>query len=123
MTGYKDPPKHSQFRPGVSGNPKGRPKGRNIFADLQEELQQAIADQGTGTQTTKQRLLVKKLVEDAIAGDARAISTVLSMCPRRSDDDLPETDDEGHREILDVFSNRGLRNDETPTANSKARKE
>ncbi len=25
--GNKSPPKHSQFRPGQSGNPKGRPRG------------------------------------------------------------------------------------------------
>ena len=25
--GNKKPPKHGQFKPGVSGNPKGRPKG------------------------------------------------------------------------------------------------
>lgn len=27
MPGYRDPPKHSQFKPGHSGNPKGGPKG------------------------------------------------------------------------------------------------
>ena len=27
MSGYKDPPKHSKFKPGQSGNPAGRPKG------------------------------------------------------------------------------------------------
>ena len=27
MPGYRDPPKHSQFKPGQSGNPKGGPKG------------------------------------------------------------------------------------------------
>ena len=26
--GYAQPPKHSQFKPGQSGYPKGRPKGR-----------------------------------------------------------------------------------------------
>jgi hypothetical protein len=25
--GYKRPPQHSKFKPGQSGNPKGRPKG------------------------------------------------------------------------------------------------
>jgi hypothetical protein len=27
MPGYRDPPKHSQFKPGQSGNPKGGPRG------------------------------------------------------------------------------------------------
>ena len=26
-TGYGNPPIHSQFKPGQSGNPRGRPKG------------------------------------------------------------------------------------------------
>ncbi len=27
MSGYKDPPVKSRFKPGTSGNPKGRPRG------------------------------------------------------------------------------------------------
>jgi hypothetical protein len=27
MSGYKDPPKDKQFKPGQSGNPRGRPRG------------------------------------------------------------------------------------------------
>ena len=32
--GYKRPPLHTRFRPGMSGNPRGRQKGvRNFAAD------------------------------------------------------------------------------------------
>ena len=39
--GYRRPPKKSRFKPGQSGNPKGRPKGtKNLKRDLIEELQE-----------------------------------------------------------------------------------
>lgn len=37
MPGYRDPPKHSRFRPGTSGNPAGRPKATRALADLLAE--------------------------------------------------------------------------------------
>ncbi|WP_291846591.1 DUF5681 domain-containing protein [Bradyrhizobium sp.] len=42
--GYRNPPKHSRFKPGTSGNPKGRPK-REPFAAA------AIIDKVLNTQT------------------------------------------------------------------------
>ena len=37
--GYKKPPKRTQFKPGQSGNPRGRPKGtKNLKTDLAEAL-------------------------------------------------------------------------------------
>jgi hypothetical protein len=35
QVGYGKPPKHTQFKPGKSGNPQGRPKGtKNLKTDL-----------------------------------------------------------------------------------------
>lgn len=41
--GYGCPPKEHQFKPGQSGNPKGRPKKNNNFAeDVLEEMSEMI---------------------------------------------------------------------------------
>ena len=41
--GYGKPPKHTQFKPGQSGNPKGRPKGRrNLATEINEVLNATV---------------------------------------------------------------------------------
>ena len=42
--GYGKPPKAGRFKPGQSGNPRGRPKGTlNLKTDLQQELAERIS--------------------------------------------------------------------------------
>jgi hypothetical protein len=51
--GYGRPPKHSQFKPGKSGNPKGRrPQFGNFEADLLEELNAEISIRNSGRSST-----------------------------------------------------------------------
>jgi hypothetical protein len=41
--GYARPPEHSRFKPGRSGNPKGRPRRhRNLRTVLDETLQETL---------------------------------------------------------------------------------
>ena len=81
--GYCKPPKASQFKPGQSGNPKGRPKGviksdKSLFQELMLELDSEIAvtHGGKVTKVTKIKAIVKTIVKMAITGHWRAIKFI-----------------------------------------------
>jgi hypothetical protein len=80
--GYRRPPAHSRFRPGQTGNPKGRPKGAaNLRTDLRDELSEHIRvrEGERDLKVSKQRAMHKALVEKALRGDARAANVVLGL--------------------------------------------
>jgi hypothetical protein len=80
--GYKHPPKHSQFKPGQSGNPKGRPKGiNNLATDLEEELSESVIIHEGGKQavTSKQRAMIKAMMSKALKGDTRAANALITL--------------------------------------------
>jgi hypothetical protein len=83
--GYCKPPKHTRFKPGHSGNPRGRPRGtRNLKTDLAEELAERIpiTEGGRKRSVSKQRGMVKQLVAKALKGDVRAASIILDQAER-----------------------------------------
>ena len=78
--GYAKPPKASQFKPGVSGNPKGKPKGQPTFGEilLQESARLVKVKIGDEVvQVPKQRALARKLFDLAMQGDIGAARLVL----------------------------------------------
>ena len=93
--GYRKPPRHSRFKKGQSGNPKGRSKGtKNLKDDLNEELQESVLvrEGERATKISKQRAIVKTLIAKTLKGDARAATTLTTMMYRvldSRDDALP----------------------------------
>src|SRR5437899_7315149 len=80
--GYGKPPRHTRFRKGESGNPRGRPKGSESFVRLaQRTFNQriAITENGARRTITKLEAALKQLINKAITGDARAIRDVLKL--------------------------------------------
>ena len=92
VVGYRNPPKGSQFVPGKSGNPKGRPKGsRTIGAVLHDILQQklAVTESGKTRRIAALEVMLRRLVNDAVRSDPKAIKLLLSMVDRYGES--PET--------------------------------
>ena len=80
--GYRNPPKHGQFKKGQSGNAKGRPRGaKGIKTLLAKELGSRITIGADGQQRRVKRseALVKGLVNDALRGKDRPRDTVLRI--------------------------------------------
>ena len=80
--GYRRPPKHSQFKAGKSGNPRGRKKGsRGLKTDLAAELatRQTIQINKRPITDTRQRLLIMTLATRAASGDLKAAALLLPL--------------------------------------------
>ncbi len=115
--GYSKPPKNTRFKPGQSGNPRGRPKGtKNLKTDLLEELgEKIVIREGDQSQKiSKQRALLKSVVNRAIKGDDRATAIALSTMMRLLDtvEGAPDVEDgliDDELAILKSFEARARR--------------
>lgn len=80
--GYGCPPEASRFKPGVSGNPKGRPMGSlNVATVFAQTLRERIVIRERGRQktVTKLQAAVKQLVNKAASGEIHAIRKVVDL--------------------------------------------
>jgi hypothetical protein len=92
--GYGNPPKHSQFKKGTSGNKKGRPKGtKNLATLFHNELNKrvVISENGQRRTITKAQAAIMQLINKAATGDAKAIQATINISKDLGDLKLPDT--------------------------------
>ena len=83
-SGRRNPPKHSRFKKGVSGNPKGRPKRRKgqLVSEIVSKVQNtptAYREGGRTKQASRLELALKRLVNRALEGDARSAQELFTL--------------------------------------------
>jgi hypothetical protein len=79
------PPVATRWKPGQSGNPKGRPKGaRNVSAVLSDVLRQSVAvtENGKTRRMPVIEAMIRRLVNDALRGNPTAVKLLLSIIDR-----------------------------------------
>ena len=75
--GYRRPPRNHQFKPGQSGNPRGRPKGARNESSILREIFERKIESRSGGRSRKITIL------DVAAGHFKTTYTSAIRHPRR----------------------------------------
>jgi Family of unknown function (DUF5681) len=81
-SGYGRPPEHTRFKPGASGNPKGRPKqSKNLKSIIQQALTSTVTVRENGRLRSVSKIegVVLSQLERALKGNEKAALAVLRM--------------------------------------------
>ena len=83
--GYRRPPKRTRFRPGQSGNPRGRPRGDRSLSDIVRKIvgqKVAITEKGVTRRVPRIEAILLRAAGEASRGDARALRLLLQLAER-----------------------------------------
>jgi Family of unknown function (DUF5681) len=128
--GYGKPPRGTQFKPGQSGNPRGRPHGqRNLSTLLKEALNEKVTlREGDRTRKVPKALaILLRILNSALQGEPKATAAYLQFirCEGLLREELEgkspgqlEIDD--RRIIAEYLVRQGIRLDEAVAAENDA---
>jgi hypothetical protein len=95
--GFKKPPKHSKFKKGQSGNPKGRPKGSKSLKEVIDKAFWRLVQMKAGEIVSKVPALeasVNAIMAKAMHGDVKAFQCVVKLWDKAQE--LPSTSSTQH---------------------------
>src|SRR5947209_15988833 len=79
--GYRKPPEHSKFKPGQSGNPRGKPKGAKNYDTILHQIlhrKLSVRDRGSIRQVPLIEAMLLKFAEEALRGNPKAAAFLLN---------------------------------------------
>ncbi len=93
------PPISTRFEKGKSGNPSGRPKKMPTFrTELLAELGE-LMPAGGGDRVSKQRAVIRKLIDAALGGNLRATGALFSILARLPEDQDADSEEPSDRDL------------------------
>jgi hypothetical protein len=117
--GYGKPPRANQFKPGQSGNPKGRKKGiKNEVTILQELLEHMVAlnERGKTRKITLLEAILRKVAEDGLRGNIKSVGFLLNRYYAAAAGNIAQADfSEEDKAVLEAY----LREHEKPADDGK----
>src|SRR4051812_26019902 len=80
--GFRRPPLHTRFKPGVSGNPSGLPKDSKNFKTLLHSIlneQISLQEGSQSRKISKAEAIMRRLIIGALKGDSRDLHALFRL--------------------------------------------
>lgn len=110
--GYGHPPRAHQFKPGQSGNPRGRPKGVKSEATILNALldtKLTVIEKGKSRSITVREGMWRRAIQKAMEGDLKALVLIenrLAMLAQGPQDTSEMNEDD--RAVFDAFLQQAI---------------
>jgi hypothetical protein len=108
--GYGKPPRAHQFKPGQSGNPRGRPKGAKNEETILHGLfnrKIEVRESGRVRKITFLEAMLLRFAEEGLKGNTKSAAFLLNRYAGvRTDDDVSSDVSNEDREVIEAFLRR-----------------